>query len=72
MVVVYPLWKTDTLKGSPAEELAGAFILVAVPFVFIPWKYVFQTYVMPGKGKEENEWIEPIAESMDSAKTLQR
>jgi len=70
VVVAYPLWKTDTLKGSPGEELAGAFILVVVPLVFIPWKYVFQTYVMPGKGKEEGRKTEPIKENMKSGSAV--
>lgn len=69
VVVAYPLWKTDTLKGSPAEELAGAFILVVVPLVFIPWKYVFLTYVMPGKRKEENRQTEPVKENVKSGAT---
>lgn len=46
IVVAYPLWKTNTLKGSSAEELANIFIWVLVPLLFIPWKYFFKNYIL--------------------------
>ena len=46
IVVAYPLWKTNTLKGSSAEELANIFIWVLVPLLFIPWKYFFKKYIL--------------------------
>ncbi len=50
VVVAYPLWKTGTLAGSPAEGMTSAFLWVALPIVAIPWGYAFRTYVYrPGK-----------------------
>jgi len=45
IVVAYQLWKTNTLKGTEAEELASIFIWIIIPLLFIPWKYVFQKYI---------------------------
>ncbi|MDX6694542.1 MAG: hypothetical protein QOF02_2145 [Blastocatellia bacterium] len=46
IVVAYPLWRANALAGSPANEMAHIFI--GAPFValIVPWKYVFQNYVM--------------------------
>ena len=46
IVVAYPLWRANALAGSPADEMAHIFI--GAPFValIVPWKYVFQNYVM--------------------------
>jgi hypothetical protein len=49
IVVAYPLWKTNQLKGSPAEEMAGIFIWIFIPILFVPWKYVWRKYVLPGQ-----------------------
>lgn len=49
MVVAYPLWKTNTLAGSPAEGLATVFIFVAIPVVIMPWGYFFRTYILGKK-----------------------
>jgi hypothetical protein len=49
IVVAYPLWKTNTLKGSSAEELSNIFIWIVIPLLFIPWKYVFKNYILPLK-----------------------
>jgi hypothetical protein len=46
MVVAYPLWKTDTLAGSPAEYTATVFIFVAIPIVIMPWGYFFRTHIL--------------------------
>lgn len=50
-VVAYPLWRAGTLAGSPPEEMASVFI--AAPFIalIVPWKYVFQNYIL-GKRTE--------------------
>lgn len=45
-IVAYPLWKTNQLAGSPAEEMTNAFLWVVLPIVAMPWKYAFQTYVL--------------------------
>jgi len=46
IVVAYPLWSAGTLAGSPAEGMAQVFI--AAPFIalIIPWKYVFEKYIL--------------------------
>jgi hypothetical protein len=45
IVVSLPLWKTNQLEGSPAEEMT--YIFIAAPFLLliIPWKYVFENYL---------------------------
>ncbi len=43
--VAYPLWQSNTLAGSPAEEMAYVFLLIPLPALAVPWIYVFKTYV---------------------------
>ena len=45
MVVAYPLWRTGTLAGSPAEPMTKAFLWLPLAIIAVPWKYVFQNYV---------------------------
>ena len=45
IVVSLPLWKTNQLEGSPAEELTYIFIAAPFMLLIIPWKYVFQNYL---------------------------
>jgi hypothetical protein len=45
IVVAYPLWSQDLLRGSPAEDLASVFIWVVFPIVAVPWGYAFRRYV---------------------------
>ena len=47
--VAYPLWSEEQLSGTEAEGWARIFILIVIPVLFTPWKYVFKTYVL---GKE--------------------
>ncbi|NBC25047.1 MAG: hypothetical protein GVX78_05475 [Bacteroidetes bacterium] len=49
LFVAYPLWKDAKLSGSEAEGWAQIFMLIIIPIIFTPWKYVFKTYVL---GKE--------------------
>ena len=49
LFVAYPLWKSEKLVGSEAEDWVPIFMLIIIPIVFTPWKYVFRTYVL---GKE--------------------
>jgi hypothetical protein len=49
VIVAYPLWSTNQLKGSPAEEMTHAFLWVVLPIVAMPWAYAFRTYVWPSK-----------------------
>jgi len=45
-IVAYPLWRTNTLVGSPAEEMTYAFLWVVLPIVAMPWGYAFKRYVL--------------------------
>lgn len=45
VIVAYPLWSTNQLVGSPAEEMTYAFLWVALAIVAMPWGYAFRTYV---------------------------
>lgn len=49
LFVAYPLWENGKLSGSEAEGWVPIFILIIIPIVFTPWKYVFNTFVL---GKE--------------------
>ncbi len=46
IVVAYPLWRTGTLAGSPAEAMTRAFIGVPVAIIAVPWIYFFKNYVL--------------------------
>jgi hypothetical protein len=46
LVVAYPLWRAHALVGSPAEEMTYVFLWVPLPIIAVPWKYVFQNYIM--------------------------
>lgn len=43
--VAWPLWRTGTLAGSSAEEMAYAFAFVPVLAAVVPWGYVWREYV---------------------------
>jgi hypothetical protein len=45
ILVAYPLWSTDRLAGSPAEDMTYVFLWVALPIIATPWKYAFEHYV---------------------------
>jgi hypothetical protein len=45
-VVAYPLWRANALAGSPAEAMTYVFLWVPLMIIAVPWKYVFQNYVM--------------------------
>ena len=49
LIVAYPLWSTNQLAGSPAEEMTYVFAWVILPIVAMPWGYAFRTYVWPAK-----------------------
>lgn len=49
LVVAYPLWRANALAGSPAEAMTRIFLWVPVAILIVPWKYVWQKYVMPSK-----------------------
>jgi hypothetical protein len=45
VIVAYPLWKADALRGSPAEGTASVFLWVILPIIAMPWRYVCATYI---------------------------
>lgn len=49
IVVAYPLWLAGTLKGSTAEPMAYMFSGIILPIIFMPWKYVFEKYILKEK-----------------------
>ncbi len=51
IVVAYPLWRDNALAGSPAEAMARIFLWTPLLVIAVPWKYVFQNYVMWSKKK---------------------
>ena len=46
ILVAWPLWRAGTLAGSKAEENTYVFLLVIIPYLILPWGYVFRTYVL--------------------------
>ncbi len=50
-VVAYPLWKTGSLEGNAAEQMAGVF--VGAPFIalIVPWIYFFKNFVLWERSK---------------------
>lgn len=49
IVVAFPLWFSGTLKGSPAEEMAYIFCGIIIPILFMPWKFVYEKYILNEK-----------------------
>ena len=49
IVVAYPLWISNKLKGSAPDELANIFVWALLAIPFIPWKYFFKNYILPTK-----------------------
>jgi hypothetical protein len=43
-IVAFPLWQEGNLAGSAAEETTFTFLLVVLPIVGTPWRYVWHTY----------------------------
>jgi hypothetical protein len=56
IVVALPLWRAGTLAGSPAEEMAGVFLMIPLPIIAVPWIYVFKNFILIRKknGKFQN------------------
>ena len=44
--VVYPLWGTNQLEGTATGEWAKIFIIIAIPILFMLWKYVLNTFIL--------------------------
>jgi hypothetical protein len=45
IIVAYPLWRTNQLIGSPAEQMTYAFLWLPLPLIAVPWGYAFRTYL---------------------------
>lgn len=48
-IVAWPLWMSNQLAGSPAEEMTYAFLWIVLPLIAFPWKYAFKKYIYDGK-----------------------
>jgi len=46
IVIALPLYQRNELTGTPAEAMAGNFMLVILPIVAMPWRYFFRTYIV--------------------------
>jgi len=46
ILVAYPLWSSNQLAGSPAEEMTYSFLYVILPIIAMPWRYFFKKYVL--------------------------
>jgi hypothetical protein len=44
-LVAYPLWSSNQLIGSAAENMTYAFLWVVLPILVMPWRYVFRRYI---------------------------
>lgn len=50
IIVAYPLYSTNCLMGSSAQDLAGInFKGIIVDFLIIPWPYVVRNYILKPK-----------------------
>lgn len=47
ILIAYPLWTTNQLQGSSAEDITYAFLWVLLPIVAVPWGHVWKTYIWP-------------------------
>jgi hypothetical protein len=45
ILVAYPLWSSNRLIGSAAENMTYAFLWVVLPILVMPWRYVFRRYI---------------------------
>ncbi len=44
--VAVPLWRAGTMEGSSAQSVAESFLAMPLLALFIPWGYVWRTYVL--------------------------
>ena len=45
LFVALPLWQAGTFEGSAAQPIAESFLAVPLLALFIPWGYVWRTFV---------------------------
>jgi sensor histidine kinase YesM len=55
IIVAYPLWVSNQLMGSVYEEWAFTFLILVIPFLFTPWGYVFNHYILGRKNPDFSE-----------------
>jgi hypothetical protein len=53
VIVALPLWRTDQLAGYPAEGMTQAFLWVLLPIIALPWRYVFNHYIVAKKTADQ-------------------
>lgn len=49
IIVAFPLWNNNQLAGSIYEEWTFTFLILIIPFLFTPWGYVFNHYILGAK-----------------------
>ena len=48
-IVAYPLWMTNKLAGSSAEQMTYAFLWIPLAILAMPWSYFIKNYVVGRK-----------------------
>jgi hypothetical protein len=43
--VAWPLYRSGTLAGTPAGQMAADFALLPLLIIAVPWTYVYRRYV---------------------------
>ncbi|MDF1697880.1 MAG: hypothetical protein P1U56_18675 [Saprospiraceae bacterium] len=46
IIVAYPLWTDNQLAGSVYEEWTFTFLILIIPFLFAPWGYIFNHFIL--------------------------
>lgn len=46
IAIALPLWSEGQLLGSPNETMTYSFLTVLLPIVAVPWKFVWNTYIL--------------------------
>ncbi len=46
IIVAFPLWSSNQLAGSIYEEWTFTFMILIIPFLFTPWGYVFNYFIL--------------------------
>lgn len=45
LTVAVPLWRSGSMAGDPAEEMAGVFMWIPVLYLVIPWGHVWRVFI---------------------------
>ena len=49
ILIAYPLWSSDKLAGSPAEQMTYTFLWIPLAIVAMPWRYFFTHFVLKSR-----------------------